>query len=212
MNLRAFDNFNVQNHAQKQLKLPFLTSNDISDLNFDTLSINSEPALNSRTTSLLSHTQQKHLKQRLLDHQRALQITVEIKRLQAEKEKLEQEQFLRDMVKLKQKQRAREVISQSSNADIRYALHTTFTHNLPGDEDLGEVPRGMGLETQCLDHSARQQNETDLQTTIVYPQHSATSPRYLSYHYHRPNSELPVENKVQTLKASKKYLFSTSLS
>ena len=70
---------------------------------------------------------------------------------------------LRDMVKLKQKQRAREVISQSSNADIRYALHTTFTHNLPGDEDLGEVPRGMGLETQCLDHSARQQNETDLQ-------------------------------------------------
>ena len=91
--------FLFDNQIENGSKLPFLTSNEISDLNFDSLSINSEPALNSRTnSSLLSQSQQKQLKQRLLDHQRALQITVEIKRLQAEKEKLEQEQFVQKLL------------------------------------------------------------------------------------------------------------------
>ena len=112
---------------------------------------------------------------------------------------------LRDLVKLKQKQRAREVISQSSNADIRYALHTTFTHNLPGDEDLGENPRKADLETHGPDYSDQLgaiKDEIGVESTIVYPHHSATSPRYLSYHYHHPNSEVLVENKAQTLKTS----------
>ena len=88
---------------------------------------------------------------------------------------------------MKKKQRAREVISQSSNAQIRYALQTTFTHH--------------GENTNFDDDPGKQEEEeikeefNNIKPTIIYPNNHNTAPRYLSYHYHHPNHhDLLVEN------------------